>query len=146
MVLAAHSRTEEQDMMYLAAITIGSQLVLAADVPKFDTQPSCRAAAAIAVMVGRTSENCMQDEGNARSQLEKSWADYSASDKAHCMSLSRSGGAPSYVELLSCVEMSRDAHRFARDRTQQGGQNAPAGSDTTGSSMSAAPSRPSAKP
>ena len=131
-------------MMYLAAITIGSQLVLAADVPKFDTAPSCRAAAAAAVMVGRTAENCQNDERGAHSQLDKSWADYSAADKSHCLALIGSGGGPSYVELLSCVEMSRDARRIAHDRT--GAQSGAAGPQTTGSGAPADPIPPPAKP
>jgi hypothetical protein len=133
-------------MIYLAAMTIGSQLVLAADVPNFDTQPSCRAAAAVAVMVGRTAEDCMDDERSARDQLENSWTGYSASDAAHCLSLVGSGGGPSYVELLSCVEMSRDARRIARSTPQPGGGNAPAGAQTTGSGTSTAPSRLPTKP
>lgn len=137
-------------MMYLAAMTVGSQLILAADVPKFDTEPSCRAAAAVAVMVGRTTKNCMDDEHSARSQLEKSWADYSASDKSRCMALIRSGGGPSYVELLSCVEMSRDARGIAQQHTtQQNGTNgatdpATTGSVTAGAGMRAEPSPPPA--
>jgi hypothetical protein len=134
-------------MIYLAALTVGSHLVLAADVPKFNAEPSCRAAAATAVMVGRTSENCMEDERNARSLIDKSWADYSSGDKAHCLSLLRSGGGPSYVELLSCLEMSRDARRIAHTGSkQQGGNNARSGAQTTGAGSTHAPDLPPTKP
>lgn len=103
-------------MFYIAAMALGSQLVLAADrVPKFDPGPSCRSAAAASMMTGRTTENCLRDENNARELLEKSWDQYSAGDKSHCDSLERTGGAASYVELLSCLEMSRDARNMARE-------------------------------
>ena len=149
-------RAEDQPMMYLAAMTVGSQLVLAADVPKFNAEPSCRAAAAVAVITGRTTENCMNDERDAHDQLQKSWTDYSAADTSHCLALVRSGGGPSYVELLSCVEMSRDARRIAHDRTtQHNGANGAAGARppgsgtpgaTTGSGPHGEPGTPPAKP
>ncbi len=106
-------------MFYIAAMALGSQLVLAADrVPKFDPAPSCRSAAATSMMTGRTSENCLRDENNARDLLEKSWDQFTAADKSHCDSLQRAGGPASYVELLSCLEMSRDARNMARSNAR----------------------------
>ncbi len=119
-------------MIYIAAMALGSHLVLAADrVPTFNTEPSCRSAAAASVMTGRTTDNCVNDEKNAHELLKESWAKYSAADKAHCDSLERTGGPPSYVELLSCLEMSRDARTMAKEeQTKSGGSsNEPA---TTG--------------
>ena len=103
-------------MIQIAAMALGSHLVLAADrVPQFDTAPSCRSAAVASMMTGRTADNCLADEKNAHDILEKSWGEFSAADKAHCGLLQRTGGSPSYVELLSCLEMSRDARRMAQE-------------------------------
>ena len=68
------------------------------------------------LIVGRTTESCLNDEKAARDQLVKEWGTYSAADKDHCLSMVSTGGSPSYVELLSCLEMSRDAKKIAQDR------------------------------
>lgn len=101
--------------MYIAAVALGSHFTLAADrVPRFDTEPTCRSAAAASVRVNSTTENCVNAEKTAREALEQSWKQYSAVDKEHCNSLQRAGGPPSYVEFLSCLEMSRDARLLDR--------------------------------
>jgi hypothetical protein len=97
----------------LPALLVGSQLILVADtVPQLDVEPSCKAAAASAVMPGRDSKSCMQDENNARAKLEREWGEFSASERAHCLQLSHTGGSPSYVELLTCLEMAQAARQL----------------------------------
>jgi hypothetical protein len=106
-------------MMFFAVMTLGSQLVLAADeVPTLKVEQSCRSAATAAIIVGRTADNCLNDEKSAREQLVQNWKQFSASDKSHCMSLVQTGGGASYVELLSCLEMSRDARAISQDRAK----------------------------
>src|ERR1700731_1642916 len=55
----------------------------------------------------------MADERAAQDQLAKNWPQYAASDRAQCVGIVSKGGPPSYVELLSCLEIMRDA-RTAR--------------------------------
>lgn len=113
-------------MIYFAVMTLGSQLVLAADtVPTLNVEPSCRSAATTSIMVGRTADNCLNDERAARTQLEQSWTQFSANDKSHCMSLVQTGGGASYVELLSCLEMSRDARKISQDRLKSQPEETP---------------------
>jgi hypothetical protein len=105
-------------MMPFPALVLGSSLIsVAADrVPTLNVAPSCRAAAISGMMTGRTSDSCMNDENTARDSLAQDWGQFSASDKSHCLSMISTGGGPSYVELLSCLEMSRDAKRIAQER------------------------------
>src|ERR1039458_792138 len=92
----------------LALVLLSSQTVLAADqVPKFDTGRSCRSAGAAAVMATRNTASCEQDENNARATLEKEWSQFTPSDKARCTRLMTSGRGPSYVELLTCLELAK---------------------------------------
>jgi hypothetical protein len=100
-------------------------------VPQLDVEPSCRAAEAAALVVGRTGDNCRSDENNAREALAREWDSFSVADRAHCRSLVRTGGPPSYVELLSCLEVSRDARKIAEERTQRAGSGSQ-GRETTG--------------
>ncbi len=113
-------------MMVLAAMSLGSQLlVTVADrVPTFDVEPSCRAAAATAVVAGRDLNSCLGDERAAREQLVKSWNEFTASERQGCSLLSVTGGPASYVELLSCLEMKRDARNLGRENQNATAPNA----------------------
>src|ERR1019366_6895103 len=92
----------------LALVLLSSQTVLAAgSVPKFDIGPSCRSAGAAAVMATRNTASCEQDENNARATLEKEWSQFTPLDKARCTRLMTSGGSPSYVDLLTCLELAK---------------------------------------
>jgi len=85
---------------------LGSGLVLnvAATVPTYDVKPMCRAAFELSGGSGRTVEMCEASEAQARSDLVKRWSTFSESVKDQCL-----GGsprhAPSYVELLVCLEL-----------------------------------------
>lgn len=48
----------------------------------------------------------MKDENDAKGQLAQSWSRFSASQKQACVGESAVGGDQSYVELLTCLEMS----------------------------------------
>ena len=88
-------------------ILTATQIVLAADsVPKFDVERTCRAAS-VSGLPGRDSASCQRDEQDARSKVEKIWSQYSATQRSQCDVLVTTGGAPSYVELLTCLEMAK---------------------------------------
>jgi hypothetical protein len=94
----------------LAVIPLGSQVESArADgPPKLDVERSCVAAARGAVSIGRDQEACMDDERAAQESLTKNWAQYSLAHKTQCVGMTAQGG-PSYVELISCLEIMTDA-------------------------------------
>jgi hypothetical protein len=91
--------------LVLLSILLGLQLVAADQVPTFDVRPGCRATVDTAEM---SEQSCLSDERTARDDLAKAWPGFSASDKAMCVDQT-SGFDPSYVELLTCLEMMRDA-------------------------------------
>jgi hypothetical protein len=105
-------------MMPFAALALGTSLITVASsgVPTLKVESSCKAAGAAGMIVGRTADSCLNDEKSAHEQLQKDWGSFSAADKSHCLSMVSTGGSPSYVELLSCLEMSRDAKKIAQDR------------------------------
>jgi hypothetical protein len=105
----------------LPMLVAAAPLVLVADnsVPKLNYEPSCKAAVTAAALPGRDEESCKRDEETARATLEKIWNQFAAADRQRCVSLTSLGGAPSYVELLTCVEMSRDAKTMP-DRSTDG--------------------------
>ena len=107
----------------LPVLLLSSQIVLAADpVPKFDTGPSCRSAGAAVVMATRDTAACERDENNARATLEKEWSQFTPSDQASCVRLVTLGGGPSYVELLTCLELAKQVKELpAADQMDNGG-------------------------
>lgn len=76
-------------------------------VPKFDIARECRAEGGS----NATLEKCAGDETQARAQLEQEWSQFGASDKRTCIQETSMDGTPSYVELLICLEMARDAKK-----------------------------------
>jgi hypothetical protein len=107
-VTAAHRHLP----LFIAAVLLGSALEVvaaASDRPKFDVSQSCEAAAREALVVGRNKESCMADERTAQNEIAKNWPQYAARDRAQCVGMVSKGGPPSYVELLSCFEVMRDA-------------------------------------
>jgi hypothetical protein len=56
--------------------------------------------------VGNEIPDCAKDEIDAKNELDKRWPQFGASDKQTCVGESSIGGDQSYVELLTCLEMS----------------------------------------
>ena len=72
--------------------------------PAFDITRNCKIEGA-GTVIGSAS-SCVKDENDAKDQLAKSWSGFSASAKRSCIGESTVGGDQSYVELLTCLEMS----------------------------------------
>jgi hypothetical protein len=79
-------------------------IAIADSVPKFDIARECRSEGGSQAML----EICAEDEAAARDQLQPLWFQSSAADKASCAGETSMDGTPSYVELLTCLEMARD--------------------------------------
>ena len=81
--------------------------------PYLDVQGSCSDAQKFSNNrneKGSTFEGCMQDETKAKTELAKNWSSYKVIDRHDCLEQSRSP-SPSYVEVLTCLEMSSDPTR-----------------------------------
>jgi hypothetical protein len=76
--------------------------------PKLNVGPSCDGATRSSINIGRDNEACMGDERDARNLLAKNWSQYSRAHKTQCVGMAR-GGPSSYVELISCLDVMRDA-------------------------------------
>jgi hypothetical protein len=88
--------------------------VAAAGLPELDVMPSCRAADRVSLAAGAEKprsdmQACLDDERIAKEDLLKRWAGFSPDIQALCVGMNRTGGPPSYVELLTCLEVMRDA-------------------------------------
>jgi hypothetical protein len=121
------------------AFLLATQLLIAVadQVPSIDVGPSCRAAAT-AFGVNQDVGACIQDEKNARDELAKEWNQFSAADRASCTSLVKMGSSGTYTDLITCLEIKRDARRLPKDSGRAG-----TGAATSGprSDMPVAPHR-----
>jgi hypothetical protein len=90
------------------------------DPPKLDVTTTCNAAAQFALAGGRDKEGCLGDEHEAESTIGQNWSKYNAVDKTQCVGTVKTGGSASYVELLSCLEIMRDAKEFREGDPPQG--------------------------
>jgi len=61
---------------------------------------------------------CMKDEQDARTRIASQWETFLASDRASCTQNETTGGSPSDVELLTCLQMARDARALPADKTE----------------------------
>jgi hypothetical protein len=86
--------------------------------PRLDIEFACRsseqAVSAVVSIASDSYKSCLDDENDARNQLNKDWAEFPASDKAQC--IQRKEYLPSYVEWLTCLEMTRDVKTMRKGR------------------------------
>jgi hypothetical protein len=84
-------------------------------IPAFDIVRNCSAEVAA---VGTEIADCAKDETDAKNELDKRWPQLAAPDKQACVGESSIGGAQSYVELLTCLEMSSGEFLASRHQIQ----------------------------
>ncbi len=92
----------------LTVILAGSQIALASEqVPQLNIEPTCHSAAMAQPAQDRHEDVCKRDELQARDKLQQEWGQFTGTQRQHCVTLSTLGGSPSYVELLTCLEMAK---------------------------------------
>lgn len=121
---------------------------LAADgPPKLDVESTCRSAqrAQVAISDKASLEGCLRSERGAHDELKKRWGDFPASAKTQCSQQFKAGGSPSYVELVTCLELASGTTPTQADATKAGGSTdvggaAGAGEKKAGSRLTREPS------
>ena len=111
-------------------------------VPNFDVARSCQEARAY---TGNDKDlayrGCMKDENDARAELAQKWTHFKPGDRKDCVAQG-AAPVPSYVELLTCLEMSEEAEALynadgtRRDKPQGGAVQGKSGQEQA---MPAAP-------
>jgi hypothetical protein len=82
-------------------------------VPTFNTEATCRGGMGSPGLDERYGR-CMKEEADARTTLEGQWTQFPAGDRSTCSQTARIG-APSYVELLTCLQMQADARKLPKN-------------------------------
>ena len=114
-------------MVAKRGITVAAVVILAlastalaknAGPPRLDVEFACHASEkAVSAVVSVTTDifkSCLDDENAARDQLDRDWAKFPASDRSRCIHPNEF--LPSYVEWLTCLEMTRDVKEMRKGR------------------------------
>lgn len=105
----------------IATLALATHLTVtvADNIPGFNVAPLCRGIAEQGGLdlepnetVPQSINSCVASEMDIRKKLLQEWPSFMAGDKSECTSESSAGGIPSYTELLTCLEMARDAEKF----------------------------------
>ena len=97
------------------ASQLGSPLVIPVGdvVPVIDVERTCKETAAtdkaMKLDLAQPVQNCMRDENAAREQLAVVWSTYPASIRDRCTAEATLVGTGSYVDLLTCMQMTDSA-------------------------------------
>ena len=84
-------------------------------VPTINIDPSCRAASSGTIGMNQDYDSCRRSENAARELLVQQWTSFNAADRRSCHSLTTTGTPGTYTELLTCLEMKRDARNLPYD-------------------------------
>jgi hypothetical protein len=90
----------------IAILATLSPVAVSDTVPKFDIVRECRFEGGSTVEFDR----CSEGEGATLRELQQAWAQFADADKRNCIAATMVGGFASYVDLLTCLEMARDAN------------------------------------
>lgn len=78
--------------------------------PNFNVEPSCRGGLTNPGDNARY-EQCLKEEAGAKTTLQAGWSKFPAADRVACADTARLG-TPSYVELLTCLQMDADLRKM----------------------------------
>src|SRR5438874_931861 len=89
-----------------ATFMIAATPILAAEeVPRFNIESTCRAVQPLGPEDTDPFRGCMRDETAAEADLNRQWARFAPGDRSNCVEETGIGGYPSYVEVLTCLQM-----------------------------------------
>ena len=89
---------------------LGNPLVIPVgdQVPKLNVEASCKTVIAENLTEQQSYDHCMSDENEAQKQLASSWSSSPGPVRDQCEAEATAGGYDSYVDLLTCMQMSTD--------------------------------------
>jgi hypothetical protein len=107
----------------VSVLFLASHLVVAvADgIPEFDIQRGCKvdSAAAFDLNVGMSEsiKRCVNDEQQAKGQLQSQWSGFINSDRTMCLASTTGDPTlpPSYVDFLTCLQDQQLARKLPKN-------------------------------
>jgi hypothetical protein len=80
---------------------------LADAVPNLDVEKTCRSAQVTNTSISDQAnyDGCLRSERDAKKEAERHWGTYTTAAKRQCQDQFKAGGFPSYVEMVTCLEL-----------------------------------------
>ncbi len=73
--------------------------------PSLDIDKTCRSAASAGVNNNASQDGCLRSERSARDEVKRRWGEFTPAAKRQCEKQFDAGGFPSYVEMVTCLEL-----------------------------------------
>lgn len=123
----------------LCALALTPLPALADGPPTLDIEKTCRSAASASVGISdqQSEQGCLNSERAAEKEAKRRWGDYSPAAKTQCAKQFEAGGYPSYVEMVTCLELASGTVPTQPDGSGTGGSGSPkagSGAKETGAS------------
>lgn len=101
---------------FAPVLLLASQMLLpiADEPPRLAVEESCKAALKLDPETG-SLEACMNDEKAALATLKTTWTTYPAIDRTRCVEETSTGGSPSYVEVMTCLQTAQEARKVPKN-------------------------------
>jgi hypothetical protein len=103
----------------LALASLWGTAATAQPLPRFDIEATCRTAQALTAEDRDPVQGCMRDEADAERQLRAVWSSAAASHRETCAAETQIGGPPSYVDVLTCLQMYQGTGSTAPQRRRR---------------------------
>jgi hypothetical protein len=73
--------------------------------PDLNIERTCQSAASASVSDNASQEGCLRSERASRDEVKRRWNEFTPAAKNQCEKQFEAGGFPSYVEMVTCLEL-----------------------------------------
>jgi hypothetical protein len=89
----------------LALLLFGAPAWAEGGPPNLDIEQTCKSAASASVSENASQDGCLRSERASRDEIKRRWGEFTPAAKSQCEKQFQAGGFPSYVELVTCLEL-----------------------------------------
>ena len=89
----------------VALLLMGAPATAADGPPDLDIEKTCRSAASAGVNDNANQDGCLRSERSAHDEVKRRWSEFTPAAKRQCQKQFEAGGFPSYVEMVTCLEL-----------------------------------------
>ncbi|WP_262271036.1 MULTISPECIES: hypothetical protein [Microvirga] len=94
----------------------------AQQLPRFNVEATCKEAQPLTPQDTNPYESCMRDETAAERQLRDIWSTAPEGTRATCGQEAQIGGTPSYVDMLTCLQVAQGTSPTLTSRRRKAAQ------------------------
>ena len=106
--------------LMLIGAGVAGPSAMAQQLPRFNVEATCRAAQPLSAEDANPYDSCMRDETSAERQLQSSWSSAAPALRERCAQESQIGGTPSYVDMLTSLQMAQGTTPTVQRRKRAG--------------------------